>query len=254
VPEPDGVSIIQQLVTNLLNQVSPTSAEAKVLPRDPFAADLVSTVQEGRQLPPSFGETNPLVRGNFDPVKKQIYQQVLRTAQARPETVGVSYSTETPHVGDFDPNTDEIRVRPRPLSTDATYYAKAPATSMPPQETLAHELMHFLMKVMPPELLKAGAAAYPERQSANFFQRLFMSPLPGKGDAHDAFTMEGQHELIKYLLGGDKAPGSLDEYAQQVPMSQLPSSSLAAASLYQALLRQIFAGHPLEQLAVSGVK
>lgn len=215
----DWISQIGAIVAPLLEQFSPRSAEAKVLPRDQASADLIDAIEKGTVLPESSGITDPLLRGNFNPLKRKIYQQVMRSAQARPETVGVQYSPDVIPYADFTPATNEIR-----LQSDKKTGATPMPTWIAQQDILSHELLHFLMKVIP-------------------------------NDSTKTFSTETQHELIEYLLGSRSTKQNTEEdYQKLKPLSITPETSNIPISMLQSLLRQIFSQQPLQDKVLSGLK
>lgn len=253
--DPAGASSWQQILGPLLQMFSPQEAEAKVIPRDQASTDLVNAIQEGWTMAGNAKEQNPLVRGTFDPLKKQIFQEVLRAAQARPEETGVSYTKE--NVGAhayFDPQTNEIRLQDRGLRTEAGRYPQVPPTAIYHQNTLTHELLHFLQKVLPPALLARGDAAFPDLGKLSWLRRQ-LTLGPGQDDLPGAFGSERkQHELIGYLLGGERSPADLGEYDKQIPFTTPPVANGPMNYLYRGFVNEIFKDPQLRERALSGLK
>jgi len=270
----DWISQIGAIVAPLLEQLSPRSAEAKVMPRDQDSLDLMNAIEKDITLPENSRIGDPLSRGFFDPLKKEIFKQVLRSSQARPETVAVNYSNApemTGNRGIFNTQTNEIGLRSIPsyVTRGGERYSFPPIpTSIAEQETLTHELLHFLMKSIPPDLLKSNAASYPELNydqstrrklrrdnPASLLPAMVRPTGPTVDDSTKAFeTSEAQHQLIQYLLGSSIAPRTLAEHEQHKPLSTPLYTDTPIAMLYRALARQIFPNQPLQDQVLSGLK
>lgn len=232
----------------LMQAVGPQDAEAKVVPRDPAAADLVNAIQEGWTMAGNAKETNPLVRGDFDPLKKQIYQQVLAAAQRRPETVTVGMDPTLTTFGEYQPQTRAIRLAPTfpgGLTTAAGTYAAIPPTALPEQENLSHELLHFLQRAILPGLLAGKTSAFPT-----------LGPRPPRGeDVVNTFgSAEPHHDLIRYLLGQASAPTDIQAYATPVPFAARPPGTPAMDALRRAFLAQILTDPQLRARAMQGLE
>jgi len=83
-----------QVLAPLLEAMRPREAEARVVAKNPQAQTLVETLRSGATMPEGSPERNVLVTGRFDPLKRDIYQQILAAAEARPETVTVEHTPE----------------------------------------------------------------------------------------------------------------------------------------------------------------
>lgn len=236
-----NTGILRAIGQWLAQLLTPASAEAIVLPQDEASTDLVSTLRTGTTMPAASPEQNPLLNGNFEPLRRQILQAVLRAAEQRPETTPVQYSTEGlrfGRAGSYNPKTQAIQLTKMAIAGHpGGIYENLPPTSYPAQETLAHELLHFLGDVYRPELATAPRKAFPDMT----LFRYLMQGVPGQEAAYDALgTTEGQHAIIRYLLGTDARPASLETYNKLQPLTQPPVVNEPARLMYNAFLRNIF--------------
>jgi hypothetical protein len=234
----------------LLQLLRPAEAEAVVVPKDAASQQLVEAVATGKTMPPG-KETNPLITGAFDPLKKDIYRHVYEAAHARPETVPVSFTEDLSlpsAVGEYraDPAPGgEIRIRPRGLETERGFYPQVPPTAISQQETLTHELLHFLMT----QAFREMQQQVPRPPNEHWINRWLGGP-PHASDVREAFRFgEPQHKLIRYLLGGDTSPPSLAEHEKHLPLFQAPAGNDAAWTLYNAFFKQLFPEGPLRERA-----
>ena len=239
----------------------PASAEAVVLPQDAPSRALVEAVATGQTMPPG-RETNPLVTGAFDPQKKELYRRVYEAANARPEEVPVTFTPEglAPNAtaGYFslpEPG-GTIRIRPRGLETAAGgVYPQVPPTAISSQDTLSHELLHFLQsQAFRDWQNRAQRPAFPELAG---WQR-WLGGGPQDVDVREAFRSGApqlnnpQHRLIQYLLGGQESMPALAQYAEQVPFdpANRPDTNDASRLLYNAFFRQLFPEGPMRERAL----
>jgi len=196
----------------LLNVFSPSEAEAKVVAHDPQGRALLDAVARGAVLPEE-QEPDALMAGRFDPVKKRLYQQVLQTAQARPETVNLWTGRQLPvdldrAAGGYYPAAQAIGLRTYdPFdATSGHRYTDVVPTALNYQDTLTHELVHFLL----PQIGKDLTRKAPPPSFATAFANLGTPELRTLyanllGTAITS-TPEQQHRFIDYLLGGSSSP------------------------------------------------
>ena len=137
----------------------------------------------------------------------------------------------------------------------AGVYPQTPPSAISSQDTLAHELLHFLQTQQFREWQnRAQRPAFPELAG---WQR-FLGGGPQDVDVREAFRAGSpqrnnpQHRLIQYLLGGQEAPESLDGYAAQVPLdpANRPDTNDASRLLYNAFFRQLFPEGPMRERAL----
>lgn len=265
--------------TWLQRLLTPREAQAEVIPQDEFARALIEAIRTGAVMAPSAPvapavrarqqalgmqappvEDHPQVTGAFNPVLKQLFAAILQAAQARPETVGVRYGPTPPgSVGEYESadtgsriTGHQITLAPRPVTTAAQAYAQAPPPSAPAQETLTHELLHFLGYRLQPEVLarqqQAFATAHP------WMTRLLGMPKLEAPSQGLLGTGAGQHQLIRYLLGGDQAPQTLEGYAARQPLATPPTDNPALLDVYRQTLGQLLASQPaLRDQALQGL-
>jgi len=245
VPTPTGLGgqALPDWIGALLRLVSLSDVEARVVALDQPAADLIDAVQEGRVMSEEARETHPLVTGRFNPLLRAIYQEVLRAAQDRPETVTVCYPAEGlpgGAAGSYNKETQEIELNPTRLRTRAVVYKNLPPTSQPAQQTLTHELLHFLSTQLLPELARAQPSSFPDVAQMGWLRRLLLGGPTGEDVQSTLGRTEYQHDLIRYLLGSDKRPGSLEEIAQIQPLTEKPPMNEPMRMVYNAVIQAIF--------------
>ena len=268
----------------LLASVGPSSAEAIVVGKDPHAQRLIDATASGEimapnptqaetirrpapprtfvQIPARPAETDPLTTGAFDPVKKQIYKDIVTSAQARPETATVEYRQSMPanQNAAYNPETNDIRLRQYVPSISMTgrTYADPPPTAINYQNSLAHELTHFLMKHIGGDLQANPARAMPPTSSLLQWLMLPTSPRSLRQNVPPIIqNTASQHALIKYLLGDDQAPGSLEEYGQQTPLQPQHVPRMqdeTARALYIDAVKQILRDPAILQQALQGIQ
>lgn len=199
-------------------------------------------------MPEGAGETNPLLSGQFDPLKRQVYQQVLAAAEARPEQVTVERMPQgLPGgiYGRYSPETREIQLNPPAMRPR---YDVIPPTSLPSQNTLAHELLHFLGGQWHQDLNR-----HPGVLRQTFLERLVGLPLEGS-HAGALNTTEAQHALITYLLGGSKGQSVLSEYEKEQPLTTPPPvQDTGQQRALDYALRQLFTDPALLARARAGL-
>ena len=194
---------------------------------------------------PGRREQNPLVTGHFDPLRKQLYQALLAYAQQRPETVGVRYAPMPPEAAEAlgsytGPDlpastvpTHEIQLDPLSLRSAAGVYRPAPPTALQPQDTLVHELLHFLGYRLQPEV--EGGLPPSARWAL------------GAGN--------GQHRLIQYLLGSAGTPVTLNPAAVPRPLQIPPQGDAAQQEVWRRAIERLFATTPaLQGPALQGLQ
>lgn len=200
----------------LANVFSPQEAEAKVVADDPQAQALIDAVRSGAVMPGT-REKDPLVSGRFDPLRKDIYRNVLQAAEDRPETVYVG-TTDRPlspeqggAAGQYrSGQLDTIALHSyNPFYSASNRYTNLVPTAVNYQDSLSHELVHFLLQKLVPEIDKRGPQTW--------LKDFFLSKYPGDyqrmidrgyGKLVSSFlgNAEGEHEFIAYLQGLAHAP------------------------------------------------
>lgn len=238
----------QDRLWGLANVFSPEEAEAEVVARDKQSLDLIEAVRTGAVMPGT-REKDPMVSGAFDPVRKQLYQEVLRRAQERPETVSVG-TTKDLRVGDlepagiYDPLSQDITLRIYdPFYSNSNRYTTLIPTAEPYQNSFIHELLHFLLYQLPSEI-----------------------PQNTKLVANTLRPGVGQHEFIRYILGNDMVPGGWEgptgawqpdtqDYRRLKLFDYLDKTRTPAErDIYAEALRRIIRDPALLQQALQGLQ
>jgi hypothetical protein len=179
------VSIIQQLVSGLLDQFSPASAEAKVLPQDPQTRELHAQM------------TGPAAPQGTLPA---LWQDIYRAADVHPTPVTM---TTQPNAYPAEPR---VRGTYEPERHAVTLSAVRSAVQDPElSENAAHELLHFLMHEYAAHQL-GGVAGTDEQQTQ---QRQLL---------------EAQHAIIGKILGQSTARLGL-EWGDLSPLPGMPSKT-----------------------------
>lgn len=232
------------LLWGLVRTFAPAEAEARVVAMNPQAQALIDAVRTGATMPGT-QEQDPMMTGRFDPQRKAIYRNVLQAAEDRPETAYVGMTKRMPPgyeeaSGAYNPDIEAIALREfDPFYSKSKRYSAVVPTAENYQEVLAHELTHFLLTKLRPELMTDPPG------------------LPILMFGHPP----GQHKFIEYLQGQSESP------VTQGPTGQWQPDTAAYASLrpfqsevspyhrdiYAAALRRILQDPALLKQALQGL-
>lgn len=255
------------LLWGLANVFSPAEAEAKVVGVDPQARSLIDATRTGAPMPGT-RERDPLMSGRYDPQRKTIYRDVLQSAEERPEVVtvdtqkGILPDTDDA-AGAYYPNEDAIRIKAYdPNYSGTNRYTDIVPTAVNYQDTLSHELIHFLLKKLAPELAQRPP-------SPDLLAKF--TDLPVFQQMHGAFvqgllgTPQGQHDFLTYLQGLDYTPvrpgptgkmqPNLEGFLEVRPLSEMRSAiPTVAADVYGQVLQRILKDPALLKQALQGLQ
>jgi hypothetical protein len=246
-----GGQTLTDWISALGRLTGPAEAEARVVARDQPSADLIEAQRAGTMMSPEARETHPMLTGQFSPLLRAIFQAVLQTAQDRPETVTVRYPPEGlpgGAAGTYNKQTQEIELNPTRITTPTGgRYENLPPTSQPAQETLTHELLHFLNQQIGMELQKGKQASFPDLMQMSALRRL-LTAVPANSDVQDALgSQQSQHNFIQYLLGASQRPTSLEEMAKTRPLQEKPLMNESMRMVYNAVIQAIFQNPELQR-------
>lgn len=233
----------QGIFAGLLSVLSPGEAEAKVVARDPRAQQLINSVAAGANVP---GIPSP---------RQQLYKDVLSTAEQQPETVSVGYDvpwTQHPFAsGAYEPATQKIFLRDEsrpskvlgPFGGTLTLPAIPKAYRTPyTQDTLAHELQHFLL----PLFGKSLEQAHPELGRA-LVDMIYGSSEKEQGDKH--------HAIIDFVQGQQQVDDTWSTFNKRPLFQQPPNMpSQAHAQILEEVLKRLIQQPAMLQQALESLQ
>ena len=190
---------------SIADLLAPKEAEAKVTALDPYATQVVKTAEDQSSV-------------GIDPFKKMLYNAVIEKAKAEETNVDVGLDKILGAVGEYDRKKPTVKL-------SQSYYKDVDPTNPAVQDTLAHELLHFLFQ------------QYGLRSKAG----LDYDPIKSLGR-----NTEQQHKVIKYLLGTDKAP-AFNPYIYKAIRPLVPSGNEVSSDITREVYRRLFQGTPLQQ-------
>lgn len=257
----------------LTSLLSPRAAEAEIVPRDQESQQMVDVMRRGMAPPEgSPSAADPLAAGWFPQQRRDIYKAIADRAQAHPAQVNVSYPTQWkqdpetaafysnqyPQAGNIElqrmgrvdtPATEttgpSVQILPRTGNPGATPLA---TNTLPLQDTLAHELLHFLTRArVEPEAARLPFRTPPGVPMVDawkqYQQQMGQVPLG---------TPEKQHALIQYLLGTQEAPTELRPWSFGIPFYDRPPADPRERAAWEESVKYLFPeGHPVRQQALA---
>lgn len=213
---PQNGLFLQGLLQALSAALSPQEAEAKVTPKDVPSSEAVTSMVE---------QSSP----GIDNFKKLLYSVILQKAQNEEQNVDVSQKRVLGGIGEYSPEQNYINL-------SQSYYTGVPSGNPAMQNTLAHELLHYLMTQYGKQYRAAPTQDYETRGLSSIGSS---TPL--------------QHDVIRYILGNDKAPEfSPHAYLSIRPLQQgaIPQGTRSWPPFNAALteiVRRLFQGTSLQQ-------
>jgi hypothetical protein len=216
--------------------IGPREAEAKVVPTDPTAQALLDAIRTAKTMP----HPDPFFAGTSNPPLRQLYQQVLQQAEARPETVTVGMMPQddefqgTPMLGYYDPQRQAVHLQDYPI------HGPRPAARATRRATPANAL-----RLQPQPVLSPGVAATPTFQgyqgTATHELLHFLLPYLGGQVQGTGIPLSMptalQHQVIRYLLGASDSNNMNPRTLAAPPRDEAALHALPSDQ--QALARQL---------------
>lgn len=252
----------------IVQALSPASAEAEVVARDQQSRQLLDAMAKQTVTPSTALEPNPLIRGQFSPLRKQLYSEIANAAERRPETASMGFvtpeallqKTQNPAtLGLYETGTGDIHLKnttPWYLDKPARQYREPPSTALPFQEVAAHELLHFLQSKLGEQWGKTGTPAW--NRDLAWWQRL-LGAQAGPNSVQEALMPgDPQHRFIQYVLGSSQAPADnwqeLETKPWYQPFATPPTQDVQQQHVYEEALKQIIQDPTLLQQAIQGLR